>query len=49
MVAEGASGPQKRVLELRKEYMRQLENPYRHMTAEGGHIVSFTNFSSFID
>lgn len=49
MGAEGASDPQKRVLELRKEYMRQLNNPYRHMTAEGGHVVSFTKFSSFID
>lgn len=41
MSAEGISDKQKRVLELRKEYLKKLHNPYRHMTAEGGHIVSF--------
>jgi hypothetical protein len=36
-----ASDAQKRIFELRKDYLKQLHNPYRHMTAEGGHIVSF--------
>lgn len=35
-----ASEQQQRVLELRKEYLKQLHNPYRHMTSEGGHVVS---------
>jgi len=26
-----------RVAELRKEFFKQTNNPYRHMTAEGGH------------
>ena len=24
----------------RREYIRQIYNPHRHMTAEGGHLVS---------
>lgn len=40
MSTEVVSETQKRVLELRKEYLKKLHNPYRHMTAEGGHIVS---------
>lgn len=40
MGLEGATPQQQRVLELRKEYMTKLHNPYRHMTAEGGHVVS---------
>lgn len=26
----------------RREYIRQIYNPYRHMTAEGGYLVSIT-------
>lgn len=42
MVAEGVSDAQKRVLSLRKEFMHKFQNPYRHMTAEGGHVVSIS-------
>lgn len=45
MGAEGVSEAQKRVLSLRKEYLQKLHNPYRHMTAEGGHVVSFFWFT----
>lgn len=36
-----ASDQQKKILELRKEFLKQSQNPYRHMTAEGGTVVSF--------
>lgn len=42
MGSDGTSDAQKRVLELRKEYLKKLHNPYRHMTNEGGHVVSFS-------
>ena len=45
MSSEGVTPAQKRVLELRKEYLTKVHNPYRHMTAEGGHVVSFHKFS----
>lgn len=41
-----ASEPQKRVLELRKDYLKQANNPYRHMTGEGGAVVSLHKFPS---
>lgn len=39
-VPEGISGQQRRVLELRDEFLRKSLNPYRHATMEGGHVVS---------
>jgi hypothetical protein len=45
MGAEALTEAQKRVLSLRKEHMTKLYNPYRHMTAEGGHVVSFFDSS----
>lgn len=41
MGAEGMTDHQKRVLELRKEFLIKANNPYRHMTMEGGSVVSF--------
>lgn len=41
MGIDGSTDQQKRVLELRKEFLQKLHNPYRHMTGEGGHVVSF--------
>ncbi|CRK99831.1 CLUMA_CG013139, isoform A [Clunio marinus] len=38
MSSEQISSKQKRVIELRNEYLKQINNPYRHMTAEGGHV-----------
>lgn len=49
MVAEGMTDHQKRVLELRKEFLIKANNPYRHMTQEGGSVVSFPEFQSILD
>lgn len=35
-----AAGVSKRTIELREQFMKQRLNPYRHMTGEGGHVVS---------
>lgn len=44
MGADGPSEAQKRVFALRNEFQRQTQNPYRHMKAEGGTVVSFHIF-----
>lgn len=36
----GLAGASKRTLELRNYFLQQTHNPYRHMTGEGGHVVS---------
>lgn len=46
MGAEGVSEAQKRVMAIRKEYLQKVNNPYRHMTAEGGHVVSLCDFQA---
>ncbi|CAG9805620.1 unnamed protein product [Chironomus riparius] len=37
-VPDGISGQQRRVLELRAEFLKKSLNPYRHATMEGGHV-----------
>jgi hypothetical protein len=34
------AGASEKTLALRNQFLQQLNNPYRHMTGEGGHIVS---------
>lgn len=36
-----------RALKLRAEYLKQISNPYRHATGEGGTLVSYNLFSQF--
>lgn len=38
---EGAAQKQKRRLQLRQEYLKQISDPHRHATGEGGTLVSF--------
>ncbi|KAG5681716.1 hypothetical protein PVAND_011126 [Polypedilum vanderplanki] len=38
MAEEGLRSQQKRVLELRQQFLRKSMDPYRHMTGEGGHV-----------
>lgn len=44
MGAEQLTEQQKRVLELRKEFLTKMNNPYRHMTNEGGFLVMLTDY-----
>jgi hypothetical protein len=44
MVSDTATSAQERVYKLRNDFQKQLHNPYRHMKAEGGHIVSDNEF-----
>lgn len=39
--AEILADRQKRTAALRAEFWKQVTNPYRHATGEGGHIVRF--------
>lgn len=34
-------GVSERTLALRNQFLQQAHNPYRHMTGEGGHVVSY--------
>lgn len=38
---------QQQRMEFRAHYLKNLLNPYRHMTQEGGHIVSYNFYADF--